>query len=95
MIFDEKVNDIDIYMYGLEKEQDYSNRLGKLVRDLTQINYNKYHNSVSLQAYKKEFDVYEIIYFENINDLQKDKFELQDLTQMKYITKIQNTFYIS
>ena len=89
LIFDEKVNDIDIYMYGLEKEQDYSYRLGKLIGDLTQIISTKYHNVVSLQAYKKEFNVYEIIYFENIKDLDKAKFELQDLTQMKYITKIQ------
>jgi hypothetical protein len=89
LIFDEKVNDIDVYLYGFENDQDYSNRLSKLIGDFTQIISNKFPNSVSLQAYKKEFNVYELIYFENIKDLQKQNFELQDLTQMKYITKIQ------
>jgi hypothetical protein len=108
LIFDEKVNDIDIYMYGLgldlkqesehmgsgpdyelEMNKLYSNRLGKLVGDLVNIITDKYPNAISLQAYKKEFNVYELIFFENIGDLEKQKFELQDLTQMKYITKIQ------
>jgi hypothetical protein len=89
LIFDEKVNDIDIYMYGLDSDIDYSNRLEKLVVDFTKIIGEKYKKSVSLQAYKKEFNVYELIYFENIKDLQKQNFQLEDLTQMKYICKIQ------
>ena len=108
LILDEKVNDIDMYLYGLGLEPNlepdsnaeadkkdealtnlYSNRLSKLVGDLTRLISTKYPKSVSLQAYKKEFNVYEIIYFENIKDLEKQKFELEDLTQMKYITKIQ------
>lgn len=89
LIFDEKVNDIDLYMYGLNDDNEYSERLGKLVDDLTKIISEKYEKVVALQAYKKEFNVYELIYFENIKDLQKQNFELQDLTQMKYITKIQ------
>jgi hypothetical protein len=91
IIFDEKVNDIDIYMYGpeLESDTDYSNRLGKLVTDITKLISEKHEKSVSLQAYKKEFNVYELIYFENIKDLEKQNFQLEDLTQMKYICKIQ------
>ena len=57
LIFDEKVNDLDIYMYGLDTDQDYSNRLGKLVSDLTKVITEKYDKAVSLQAYKKEFNV--------------------------------------
>jgi len=89
LIFDEKVNDIDIYMYGLNSDDEYFERLGKLVKDLTQLINEKYNKVMALAAYKKEFNVYELIYFENVNNLQKQTFELQDLTQMKYITKIQ------
>lgn len=89
LIFDEKVNDIDIYMYGFDSDSEYNTRLEKLVGDLNKLIVEEIPNSVSLRAYKKEFNVYELMYFENVKDIKKDKFELQDLTQMKYIVKIQ------
>jgi hypothetical protein len=89
LIFDEKVNDIDFYIYGLNDDNEYHSRLSKLVGDLSKIINEQHENVLALHAYKKEFNVYELIYFENIKNLQKEKFELQDLTQMKYITKIQ------
>ena len=89
LIFDEKVNDIDMYLYGLEDNQKYVDRLGTLVNDLNNLMYAKYLKVVSLHAYKKEFNVYEIIYFDNVKDIIKTNYQLEDLTQMKYISKIQ------
>jgi hypothetical protein len=89
LIFDEKVNDIDLYMYGFDTDAEYNARLEKLVGDLNALIIKEHPNSVSLRAYKKEFNVYELMYFENIKDVKKDTWELQDLTQMKFIVKIQ------
>lgn len=89
IILDEKVNDIDIYMYGSSDDNKYFDTLSRLINDITTALCKKYTNITYLAAYKKEFNVYELIYFENVKNLQKDKFELQDLIQMKFITKIQ------
>jgi hypothetical protein len=93
LIFDEKVNDIDIYIYDNYNDNDevkYFNILGRVVTDITNALSKKYNGNIAyLVAYKKEFNVYELIYFENVKNLVKDKFEVQDLIQMKFITKIQ------
>lgn len=89
IIFDEKVNDIDMYIYGSDDNDVCVEILQRLVNDITKALHKKYNNVVHLVAYKKEFNVYELIYFENINNLQKEQYELQDLIQMKYIIKVQ------
>lgn len=89
IIFDEKVNDIDFYMYGLADDNEYLKVLSRLVTDITNALSNKYTNMVHLVAYKKEFNVYEIMYFDNVNKIEKEQYELQDLIQMKFIVKIQ------
>lgn len=93
IILDEKVNDIDIYIHMNdvdENNEKYTQILSRVVKDITRQLNNKYNDNIAyLIAYKLEFNVYEIIFFENIKNLQKEAFEIQDLTQMKYITKIQ------
>jgi hypothetical protein len=89
IILNQKVNDIDIYMHGLNSDEEYNKVLERLVTDITQLLSVEYNNLVYLTAYKKEFNVYEMIYFENVKYIPTDNLEVKDLTQMRYITKIQ------
>lgn len=89
IILDEKVNDIDMYIYGYDDDKKCGEILERLVKDISKLIGNKYKDIAYLVAYKKEFNVYELIYFENVKNIKKDKFEIQDLTQMKFIVKIQ------
>lgn len=89
IILDEKVNDIDIYIHNNENDKICQDTLDRVVHDITNALYKKYINIAYLVAYKKEFNVYELIYFENVNNLQKEQYEVQDLIKMKFITKIQ------
>lgn len=89
IIIDEKVNDIDIYIHNNEDDKMCLETLDRVVRDITNALDKKYKNIAYLVAYKKEFNVYELIYFENVNNLEKAQYEVQDLIKMKFITKIQ------
>ncbi len=93
IILDEMVNDIDIYIHMDDPDEDdqkYTEVLSRVVKDITTRVSNKYNANIAcLAAFKKEFNLYELIFFENVKNLQKEKFEMQDLTQMKYIIKVQ------
>jgi hypothetical protein len=89
IILDEKVNDIDIYIHNNEDDATCESTLGRIVKDITKALEQKYKDIAYLVAYKKEFNVYELIYFENVNKLEKEQYEVQDLIKMKFITKIQ------
>ena len=89
IILDEKVNDIDIYFHHNEDDTVCDELLHRTIKDITTALSKRYDNLVYLVAYKKEFNVYELIYFENINGPYLDSYEVQNLTQMKFIAKIQ------
>lgn len=89
LMMDEEVNDIDIFMYGLDNKKEYLIRLVQLVRDVQKSIEMNYANTIGLYAYKEKNNVYEMIFFKGDSDTDIQNIKLEDLSKVTYLCKVQ------
>ncbi len=91
VLLDQQMKDFDFFIYGLNSDQEYEERLSKLIKDLTnkikecekEEERNKYK---FLYLYKPLFNVFEIIYVYDPTNHFKDNFMVDNFIDYKYKT---------